>query len=124
MVTHGLVFPILGRERDTGKELRIEVIQFAAVLPINRAGYDALPWLVSGADRANLCGGGIHPCQLSNSIDAFESSAMRAQKMTESHCGKPLRGPDRDLVEAQRLAREWDAAHPREPLPSYCFANS
>ena len=108
MVTHGLVFPILGRERDTGKELRIEVIQFAAVLPINRAGYDALPWLVSGADRANLCGGGIHPCQLSNSIYAFESSAMRAQKMTESHCGKPLRGPDQDLVGGREYVKPTD----------------
>ncbi|MFP6829649.1 MAG: hypothetical protein VCC36_11540, partial [Gammaproteobacteria bacterium] len=28
------------------------------------------------------------------------------------------------LAEAQRLASEWVAAHPREPLPPYCFANS
>ena len=30
--------------------------------------------------------------------------------------------PD-DLSDAQRLAREWDAAHSRDS-PPYCFANS
>ena len=27
------------------------------------------------------------------------------------------------IVDAQRRAREWDAAHPRDS-PPYCFANS